>query len=155
MVEVFEDRAPLAARHLLNRCREGTTDALKSVTVHRLLPDSAIFLGTSNGLASPPDVASPPECLSSVLHFVLYACLSTAEPTFCPTDWHMMYVEYSDGGAVCAGTKGQVYKYGIMTIYITTMLELSLCLRMHQRLPSPSPRPSTWTAAIRYVSGMC
>ena len=53
MVEVFEDRAPLAARHLLNRCREGTTDTLKSVTVHRLLPDSAIFLGTSNGYAGP------------------------------------------------------------------------------------------------------
>ena len=49
MIEVFEDRAPLAARHLLNRCREGTTDALKSVIVHRLLPDAAIFLGTSNG----------------------------------------------------------------------------------------------------------
>lgn len=49
MIEVFEDKAPLAARHLLNRCREGTTDALKGVIVHRLLPDSAIFLGTSNG----------------------------------------------------------------------------------------------------------
>lgn len=49
VIEVFEDKAPLAARHLLNRCREGTTDALKGVIVHRLLPDSAIFLGTSNG----------------------------------------------------------------------------------------------------------
>lgn len=56
VVEVFEDRAPLAARHLLNRCREGTTDALKSVAVHRLLPDSAIFLGTSNGCAAPLDL---------------------------------------------------------------------------------------------------
>lgn len=51
MVEVFEDQAPLAARHLINRCREGTTDTLQLTYVHRLLPDMAMFFGTSLGCA--------------------------------------------------------------------------------------------------------
>ena len=78
MVEVFEDRAPLAARHLLNRCREGTTDALKSVVVHRLLPDSAIFLGTSNGCAFPPYMQDLQHCHishSEVTKVKLAACI--------------------------------------------------------------------------------
>ncbi|EIE20043.1 cyclophilin-like protein [Coccomyxa subellipsoidea C-169] len=49
IVEVFEDQAPLAARHLINRCREGTTDTLQHTYVHRLLPDMAMFFGTSRG----------------------------------------------------------------------------------------------------------
>ncbi|KAK9901375.1 hypothetical protein WJX75_009164 [Coccomyxa subellipsoidea] len=49
VVEVFEDQAPLAARHLINRCREGTTDTLQHTDVHRLLPDMAMFFGTSRG----------------------------------------------------------------------------------------------------------
>ncbi|BDA45262.1 probable peptidyl-prolyl cis-trans isomerase E [Coccomyxa sp. Obi] len=49
VVEVFEDQAPLAARHLINRCREGTTDTLQLTSVHRLLPDMAMFFGTSRG----------------------------------------------------------------------------------------------------------
>lgn len=51
VVEVFEDQAPLAARHLINRCREGTTDTLQHTDVHRLLPDMAMFFGTSRGCA--------------------------------------------------------------------------------------------------------
>ena len=47
-----------------------------------------------------------------------------------------------------------MYKYAIMTIFITIMLELSLYLRTHQRLSSPSPRPSTWTAATRCSFGI-
>ncbi len=50
-MEVFEDQAPLAARHLINRCREGTTDTLQHTYVHRLLPDMAMFFGTSRGCA--------------------------------------------------------------------------------------------------------
>lgn len=52
VVEVFEDQAPLAARHLINRCREGTTDTLQLTYVHRLLPDMAMFFGTSHGCAA-------------------------------------------------------------------------------------------------------
>lgn len=51
VVEVFEDQAPLAARHIINRCREGTTDTLQITYVHRLLPDMAMFFGTSHGCA--------------------------------------------------------------------------------------------------------
>ncbi len=52
VVEVFEDQAPLAARHIINRCREGTTDTLQLTYVHRLLPDMAMFFGTSHGCAA-------------------------------------------------------------------------------------------------------
>jgi cyclophilin family peptidyl-prolyl cis-trans isomerase len=52
VVEVFEDQAPLATRHLINRCREGTTDSLQDTYVHRMLPDLAIFFGTSRGWAA-------------------------------------------------------------------------------------------------------
>ncbi|KAK9819272.1 hypothetical protein WJX81_003438 [Elliptochloris bilobata] len=49
LVEVFEDAAPLAARHFLNRCREGSSEGLQGTCVHRLLPDLGLFFGTSRG----------------------------------------------------------------------------------------------------------
>lgn len=47
MLEVFEDQAPLAARQLLNRCREGTRETLHNTHVHRLITDQGMFFGKS------------------------------------------------------------------------------------------------------------
>jgi hypothetical protein len=49
LVEVFEDAAPLAARFFLNRCREGSSEALQGTCVHRLQPEMAFFFGKSRG----------------------------------------------------------------------------------------------------------
>ena len=49
VLEVFEDEAPLAARHLLNRFREGTRETVQNTHVHRLVEDMGIFFGTSQG----------------------------------------------------------------------------------------------------------
>ena len=51
LVEVFEDAAPLAARFFLNRCREGSSEALQGTCVHRLQPEMAFFFGKSRGCA--------------------------------------------------------------------------------------------------------
>lgn len=52
LVEVFEDAAPLATRRFLNRCREGSSEALQGTCVHRLVPDQGLFFGTSRGCAT-------------------------------------------------------------------------------------------------------
>ena len=49
VLEVFEDQAPLAARQLLNRCREGTRETLHNTHVHRLITDQGMFFGKSQG----------------------------------------------------------------------------------------------------------
>jgi cyclophilin family peptidyl-prolyl cis-trans isomerase len=49
VLEVFEDEAPLAARQLLNRFREGTRETVQGTHVHRLIEDMGIFFGTSRG----------------------------------------------------------------------------------------------------------
>ncbi len=54
MLEVFEDQAPLAARQLLNRCREGTRETLHNTHVHRLITDQGIFFGKSPGCGTQP-----------------------------------------------------------------------------------------------------
>ena len=51
-MEVFEDAAPLATRRFLNRCREGSSEALQGTCVHRLVPDQGLFFGTSRGCAT-------------------------------------------------------------------------------------------------------
>lgn len=61
LVEVFEDAAPLATRRFLNRCREGSSEALQGTCVHRLVPDQGLFFGTSRGCATlqQPQAALP------------------------------------------------------------------------------------------------
>lgn len=49
LIEVFEDRVPLAARYFLNRCREGTSDSFQGAKVHRLVPELGVFGGLSKG----------------------------------------------------------------------------------------------------------
>ena len=53
MLEVFEDQAPLAARQLLNRCREGMRETLHNTHVHRLITDQGMFFGKSHGYVIP------------------------------------------------------------------------------------------------------
>ena len=50
LVEVFEDRIPLAARQLLNRCRAGSDGCFQGSTVPKLLPHLGVFIvGTRYG----------------------------------------------------------------------------------------------------------
>ena len=44
LVEVFEDRIPLAARQLLNRCRAGSDGCFQGSTVPKLLPHLGVFI---------------------------------------------------------------------------------------------------------------
>ena len=44
LVEVFEDRIPLAARQLLNRCRPGSDGCFQGTTVPKLLPHLGVFI---------------------------------------------------------------------------------------------------------------
>lgn len=66
LVEVFEDAAPLAARHFLNRCREGSSEGLQGTCLHRLVPDLGFFFGTSRGCgaagADSPQLFACPCC---------------------------------------------------------------------------------------------
>lgn len=53
LVEVFEDRIPLAARQLLNRCRPGSHGCFQGTTVARLMPEQGFFVRSSR-CAQPP-----------------------------------------------------------------------------------------------------
>lgn len=75
-MEVFEDAAPLATRRLLNRCREGSSEALQGTCVHRLVPDQGLFFGTSRGFAALQRSGVPLPCCAeqravarNALHF--------------------------------------------------------------------------------------
>ena len=46
-MEVFEDRVPLAARQLLNRCRAGSHGWFQGTRVTKLIPEQGIFLTAS------------------------------------------------------------------------------------------------------------
>ncbi|KAF6253324.1 hypothetical protein COO60DRAFT_1643255 [Scenedesmus sp. NREL 46B-D3] len=53
VVEMFEDMAPAAARHLINRVQPGSSASLLNSTVHKLLPYYALYGGRSASAAFP------------------------------------------------------------------------------------------------------
>ena len=76
VLEVFEDQAPLAARQLLNRCREGTRETLHNTHVHRLITDQGIFFGRTHGCGTK---------LISLCCTVLHSLLAHLVPKPCPS----------------------------------------------------------------------
>lgn len=49
LIEVFEDRVPVAAQAFLNRCREGSVDGYQGTPVHKLVQNLGVFGGLSKG----------------------------------------------------------------------------------------------------------
>ncbi|KAK9793170.1 hypothetical protein WJX73_003790 [Symbiochloris irregularis] len=49
LIEVFEDRVPVAAQAFLNRCREGSVDGYQGTPVHKLVENLGVFGGLSKG----------------------------------------------------------------------------------------------------------
>lgn len=79
LVEVFEDAAPLAARHFLNRCREGSSEGLQGTCLHRLVPDLGFFFGTSRGCGAAG--ADSPQLLPVLAVRVCYSHVAVRQTT--------------------------------------------------------------------------